>query len=207
MSRFPDKRAESLAAFTTGYFAELQRAAATVSAAAVEAAIELVRDAILRDAQIFSTGNGGSAAIANHLVCDYGKGLRSDTGWRPRVRALTSGSEVLTAISNDIGYEESFSFQLEGWARPGDLLITISSSGDSENIVRAIEWAKANGIKSIGMTGFSGGRSAAMVDVNLHVASDNYGVVEDVHQSLMHLIGQYLRLSQMPEELIAQRKF
>jgi phosphoheptose isomerase len=86
-------------------------------------------------------------------------------------------------------------------------LITISSSGESENIVRAALWAKDNGIPVIAMTGFSGGRSADIADVNLHVAADNYGVIEDIHQSLMHILAQHLRQAHMDEALIGQRKF
>jgi len=92
-------------------------------------------------------------------------------------------------------------------AAPGDLLITISASGDSENIVRALEWAGANGLAAIAMTGFSGGRSAGLADVNLHVAAENYGVVEDVHQSLMHCLSQYLRQRAMPPDLVSRRRF
>jgi phosphoheptose isomerase len=92
-------------------------------------------------------------------------------------------------------------------AAPGDVLITISSSGNSENIVRAIDWARGNGVGSISMTGFAGGRSKTLADVNLHVAAENYGVVEDIHQSMMHCLAQYLRQSAMPAELVARRVF
>ncbi len=102
---------------------------------------------------------------------------------------------------------EVFVYQLRSLARPGDALITISSSGDSENIVRAALWAKQSGIPVISMTGFSGGRSADIADVNLHVAADNYGVIEDVHQSLMHILAQHVRQAHMDEEVISQRKF
>ena len=98
------------------------------------------------------------------------------------------------------------SYQLSTLATQGDALITISSSGNSENIVRAATWAKANGLPVISMTGFDGGRSAGIADVNLHVKQDNYGVVEDVHQSLMHILAQYVRQTEMPEALIKKRK-
>jgi phosphoheptose isomerase len=92
-------------------------------------------------------------------------------------------------------------------AQSGDVLITISSSGDSENIVRAAQLAKDTGLSVISMTGFSGGRSADIADVNLHVNANNYGVIEDVHQSLMHILAQYVRQSHMAESVIQQRKF
>jgi phosphoheptose isomerase len=92
-------------------------------------------------------------------------------------------------------------------AMPGDVLITIRSSGNSENIVRAIDWARTHEVGSIAMTGFAGGRSAKLADVNLHVAADNYGVVEDIHQSMMHCLAQYLRQSAMSPEQVASRPF
>ena len=98
-------------------------------------------------------------------------------------------------------------YPLRTMARPGDVLISISSSGNSENIVRAVAWARDNGVGTIALTGFSGGRSADDADVNLHVDAANYGVVEDVHQSLIHVLAQYLRQKAMPPELVASRTF
>ena len=207
MSRFPDHRTDNVGAFAADYFDELHRATATVATDAVQRAADLIAACVGRDDEVFAAGNGGSAAIANHLVCDYGKGMRADTDWRPRVRSLAANPEMMTAIGNDIGYAEIFAHQLESFARPGDLLITVSSSGESENIVRALHWARDNRVGSIGLTGFSGGRAAQICDVNIHVDSDNYGVVEDVHQSVMHLLGQFLRQSRMPDELVGQRRF
>ena len=152
-------------------------------------------------------GNGGSAAIANHLLCDFQKGIQTDTAVKPRVVSLSSHPELITAIGNDIGFEDIFVFQLRTMARPGDVLMTISSSGNSENIVRCMKWAKDNGVPTIALVGFSGGRSGNMADVTIHVAAKNYGTVEDVHQSVMHLLAQYLRQSHMNDEQIACRKF
>lgn len=207
MTRFPGRKTADIAEYFDGYAAELTRAASTVSRDALHAAQALLKDCMRRDNNVFSCGNGGSAAIANHLVCDFGKGMRADTTLRPRVRSLSSGPEILTAIGNDLSYADTFSHQLEGFGRPGDLLISVSSSGDSENIVRAVQWAKDNGMGTIAMTGFAGGRSAALADVSLHVASENYGVVEDMHQSLMHALAQFVRQSLMSEDLVLKRKF
>jgi phosphoheptose isomerase len=125
----------------------------------------------------------------------------------PRIVSLSTTVEMITAIGNDLSYDEVFVYQLRSLARPGDALITISSSGNSENIVRAALWARDNGIPVIAMTGFSGGRSATIADVNLHVKADNYGVIEDTHQSLMHILAQYARQAHMPEGLVRERKF
>ena len=115
--------------------------------------------------------------------------------------------EIVTAIANDIAFEDCFVYQLRTAARPGDLLMTFSASGDSENIVRALDWAGANGVESIALTGFDGGRAASLATINLHVDGDNYGVIEDTHQSIMHMLAQYLRQARMPDALIAERKF
>jgi len=204
---FPDERYDDVGCFADAYFALAGEAAASVDRAGLrEAAATLTR--VHRDGgMIYSCGNGGSAAIANHLVCDHCKAVQSDTGLKPRIYSLSATIEIMTAVSNDLSYDEVFVYQLRSLARPGDALVSISSGGDSENIVRAVSWAKDNGIPVIAMTGFSGGRSAALADVNLHVDAHNYGVIEDVHQSLMHILAQYIRQAHMDEETIRQRKF
>ncbi len=204
---FPSAVPASPAAFLREYRRHLDRALASVPEAALSSAVELIGAALARDATIFTCGNGGSAAIANHFVCDFGKGLATDTPHRARIRSLSASAELLTAIANDIDYADIFAHQLAGAARPGDLLIAISSSGNSENIVRALQWGHDNGLATIALTGFSGGRGARLADVNLHVAAQNYGIVEDAHQALMHILAQYLRATAMPADLIAQRRF
>ena len=159
----------------------------------------MIGDAIRRRRMIYACGNGGSAAISGHMLCDFLKGIQTDTALRPRVVCLSSQLELITAIANDVGYGEVFAYQLKTMAEPGDVLISISSSGNSENIVRAIDWARQNGMGTIAMTGFSGGRSSKLADITLHVAAENYGIVEDVHQSMMHILAQYLRQSAIAE--------
>jgi len=205
--KFPGQKYAKASEFADSYFDAVAQAMATVDRDAVGRAAEILKVAIAADNWIFSCGNGGSAAIANHLICDCGKGMRADTTLRPRVHSLSHSVEMVTAIGNDIAFEEVFAHQLQGAARPGDVLVTISSSGDSEDIIRAITWAQANGMKVIAMSGFSGGRSARLADVSLHVACENYGAVEDVHQALMHLLAQYLRQAEMSSELIKNCKF
>lgn len=204
---FPHRPYSDIATFFGDYAQQLAQAAASVDRGALDKAQSLLQAAIARDNVLYACGNGGSTAIANHLVCDCGKGMTADSGLRPRVHSLSATTEMLTAIANDIEYAEVFAYQLSVFARPGDVLITISSSGDSENVVRALAWARDHGMSSIAMTGFSGGRSARMADVSLHVAADNYGVVEDTHQTLMHALAQFIRQSHMPADLVAARRF
>ena len=193
MPYFPDRLISDAGSFADEYFQRLSAAAATVDRRKISAAGELIIQTIDKGGRIYSAGNGGSAAIANHLVCDCLKGIRTDTDLKPKVHSFSATVELLTAIVNDIGVEEMFSFQLESMGQAGDLLIAISSSGTSPNIVRTIETAKRMGISTIAMTGFTGGRSRQDADVSLHVDCDNYGVIEDVHQSLMHILAQYTR--------------
>jgi phosphoheptose isomerase len=204
---FPDERYADAGSYADAYFAYAAAAAAAVDRASLAAAAAILTRVHKDGGMVYSCGNGGSAAIANHLVCDHCKAVQSDTGLHPRIYSLSATIEIMTAISNDLSYDEVFVYQLRSLAKPGDALVAISSSGDSENIVRAVSWAKDNGIPVIAMTGFSGGRAAGLADVNLHVPDDNYGVVEDVHQSLMHILAQYIRQAHMDEGTIKQRRF
>jgi len=204
---FPDKKFSNVASYTDDYFTEYSAASASVDREKLSQAIDILAQAYSEGNIVYCCGNGGSAAISNHLVCDHCKLIQTDTNLTPRIVSLSSTIEMITAIGNDISYDEVFNYQFRSMATPGDVLITISSSGDSENIVRTAQSAKEFGNPVISMTGFDGGRSSKIADVNLHVSANNYGVVEDVHQSLMHIMAQYVRQSEMDEALIQQRKF
>ena len=204
---FPDNKFSNAGSYARAYFEKFQDAVETIDWEKLQQAADILTKVYRDGGMVYSCGNGGSAAIANHLVCDHCKLVQTDTQLTPRVVSLSATVEIITAIGNDISYDEIFLYQLRSLARPGDALITISSSGDSENIVRAAKWAKENGLSVISMTGFSGGRSAKIADVNLHVTADNYGVIEDTHQSLMHILAQYVRQAHMDEAVIKQRKF
>ena len=204
---FPDEKFTDMGAFAEAYFQASQAAQASVDRVALAKAGALLAGAYAARKTVYVCGNGGSAAISNHLVCDHLKGGQTDTGLRPRVVSLSATIETITAVANDISYDEVFVYQLRTLADPGDVLISISSSGDSENVVRACEWAKANDLAVIAMTGFAGGRTQGLADVNLHVAGDNYGVVEDTHQALMHILAQFIRQDHMTADLIKNRKF
>ena len=204
---FPDKKFASVAEYASAYFDQGKAAAASVDAEKLEAAFVCLDAAYERGGMVYVCGNGGSASISNHLVCDHSKGGQTDTDLRPKVVSLSTNMEMITAIANDISFDDIFVYQLRTLAEDGDMLITISSSGDSENIVRAAGWAKEKGLDVIAFTGFDGGRSAKLATINLHVEGDNYGVVEDTHQSLMHILAQYIRLKRMDDGTIQERKF
>ena len=204
---FPEQKYGAMDAYVDDYFSAYGSGAKSVSRENLARAAAVLTQAYRAGNMVYACGNGGSAAISNHLVCDHQKGVRTDTSLSPRVMSLSSNIEIITAIANDISYDDVFIHQLQSMAAAGDVLITISASGDSENVVRAARWARDNGLEVIAMTGFSGGRSAALATVGLHVDGDNYGVIEDLHQSLMHILAQYIRQAEMDDDLVGMRKF
>lgn len=207
MMTFPDRKYPAVAEFLDDYRARVRDALASVDGAALAKAAALLEAAYARAATVYACGNGGSASIANHLACDHLKGTRTDTDLRPRVVSLSTNVELMTAIANDIAFADVFVYQLQSLAKAGDVLVTISSSGDSENVVKAAQWARGNGIEVIAFSGFAGGRTREIASVSLHVLGDNYGIVEDAHQSLMHVLAQYIRQKRMDEKLVKARKF
>ena len=204
---FPQARYESAYLFAEHYAGELGQALGTVDLAAFDRASKVLADAYDRDAAVFVCGNGGSASIANHLQCDHVKGVRVGTELHTRVTSLATNVEILSAIANDIGYDAVFEYQLESMARPGDVLVAVSSSGRSPNIIRALAWAESHGMQTIAMTGFGGGEARTMAGVSIHVDAANYGIVEDAHQACMHLLAQYARQSRMAPHVVATTVF
>jgi phosphoheptose isomerase len=206
-ARFPLTRFEEAGTYLGAYVSEFDRAAASINWVDVNQAVEILLAAYTRGATVFSCGNGGSASVANHLECDHVKGIRSETDLWPRVVSLSTNVELLTAIANDLGYEDVFCYQLESQSRPGDVLLAVSSSGGSPNIVRALTWAREHQLRTIAFTGFAGGAARELAEASVHVDCANYGVVEDLHQSVMHAIAQYIRQSRMAEEAVAATIF
>ena len=203
-ARFPSAPYDRAALYFADYIQEAARAASSVDVAALELAASILVEAYSCGNGVFSCGNGGSAAIANHLQCDHLKGIRTATDITPRVVSLSSSVELLTAIANDMAYEDVFAYQLESHSSAGDVLIAVSSSGRSPNILRALTYAREHGLKTIALTGFEGGAAQALADVSIHVDAANYGIVEDLHQAIMHALAQYIRQSRMtPSTILA----
>ena len=147
---------------------------------------------IKRKGTIYVCGNGGSAAIANHYVCDFLKFFRQKSKYMPKIISLSNNIETITAIANDIDYKKIFSYQAESLCEKKDLIIIISSSGNSKNIIEILKTAKKKKVKTIGFSGFKGGYLKNNSDVSVHIAAQNYGVSEDAHHILMHILLQYL---------------
>jgi phosphoheptose isomerase len=205
--KFPIGPYESAASYFDAYAEELARAAKSIEPTMLERAAATLMEAYLRGARIFSCGNGGSASIANHMQCDHVKGVRTATDLSPRVLSLSTNMELLTAIANDTGYENIFVYQLQSQSEPGDVLLAVSSSGRSPNIVRALAWARDQGLRTIAITGFDGGAARATAEVSVHVDCANYGIIEDLHQAITHALAQYIRQSRMSADTISTTVF
>lgn len=176
------------------YAQRVNRGILSVDKTQFQKAFDVLCDAYLNGKkEVFICGNGGSLTMSDHFHCDHGKGTHFDAKMKPRIQPLTNGS-ILTAIANDIGYDEVFSFQLNFKAKSDDILVAISASGNSPNIIRAITKAKELGMTVVAFVGFDGGKAKDLADVCLWVREDNYGIIEDCHQSFMHILAQSIRM-------------
>lgn len=152
---------------------------------------------IFKHKKIFVCGNGGSASVANHFLCDFNKGIKETTDKKliPEVISLTNSVELITAIANDLEYSKIFEYQLENLSSKGDILLIISCSGKSKNIINAAKYAKKNKLNIISLIGF--GKNRFLVNSSkfyINLETNNYGLTEDIFQSIMHMLSQYLRL-------------
>jgi D-sedoheptulose 7-phosphate isomerase len=175
------------------YIADLHSTLDILSTDTISRVISILHEARLNQRQIFVMGNGGSASTASHFACDLGKNTRRESWPNFKVLGLTDNMAIFSAFANDEGYENVFVQQLASFIHPGDVVIGISASGNSPNVLNAIQLAKQVQATTIGFTGFDGGRLGSLVDVNLHVMSDCIEQVEDIHLMLEHLICKALR--------------
>lgn len=156
--------------------------------AQINAALNLLDETRKKKGRIYICGNGGSAATASHFQNDFNKGVSEYIDLPFRFHCLNDNVSTLMAIANDIGYEEVFRFQLRGNVEPDDILVAISGSGNSKNVLNAVDYAKEQGTKVIGLTGFDGGRLKELCDVSLHVPVKSMQVTEDIHMIFDHLM-------------------
>lgn len=174
--------------FVDQYISRQVSALRSIKKEDVAKVVLLFRDALENDRQIFVCGNGGSAANASHFVTDLGKGSSDKTYRRFRCLALNDNVSWITALGNDYDYSEIFSRQIMNLARRGDLLLVMSVSGSSPNLVKVVDWAKSNGCTTIALVGGKKGRLAEMADHVLVVDDTHYGRVEDAHMGICHMI-------------------
>jgi D-sedoheptulose 7-phosphate isomerase len=143
--------------------------------------------------QVFTVGNGGSASTASHWAADIGKNTIGAHMKRFSVLSLNDNAAIVTALANDIGYESVFSEQLQNLIHPGDVLVAISASGNSPNILKAIEYAQSQCAEVVAILGFQGGRAKDMADLSIVVPSNHYGIIEDVHLVINHIVVDYFK--------------
>ena len=177
--------------FPAQYKAEVLKALETVDLSKVDQAIELFKDARAGGRQIFVCGNGGSASTASHFACDIVKGASYSRSQRFRIMALTDQIATLTAYANDVSYDCVFVEQLRNFAQPGDLVMCISGSGNSPNVIRAMEYANSIGCKTLALTGRDGGKLGPLAQLNIQVDAPHMGRIEDAHMIVCHMIGYY----------------
>jgi len=186
-------QSENVGVFATGYLSYLNQVLAGFNIEDISAFVKILVEVRECDAQIFFMGNGGSATTASHFANDLVIGTRS---WSKPFRAmsLTDNQAIVTAISNDDGYENIFVMQLQALMKKGDAVVAISASGNSRNLVRALEYANSKGVTTVGITSFDGGQLRQIAKLKVHVPSNKgeYGPAEDAHMVLNHLVGTYL---------------
>lgn len=190
IDRFFTRDVATFANSYLGYLAEVLKA---IDVQEIVRFVQTLLDARERGATVFFIGNGGSAATASHFANDLAIGTNSYE--KPfRVIGLTDNQAIITAIGNDFGYQDIFVRQLQVLGRAGDVVVAISASGNSPNLLSTFEYAKAAGIKTIALTAFDGGKMKIMADEGIHVptAPKEYGPAEDAHMVLDHLVGAYL---------------
>tara|TARA_B100000575_G_scaffold291984_1_gene299208 strand:+ start:7930 stop:8553 length:624 start_codon:yes stop_codon:yes gene_type:complete len=195
--KFPGKNNYDFTSFLDGYFSGLDKACEVIDRDELSKIVETITDIIKEGNIIYTCGNGGSTAISEHFIADFLKGSSIGTTITPKFHSLSSNVPTLTAVANDIGYDEIFSFQLSRYGRHGDALISVSSSGNSPNIVHAIKKASSLGMTTISFVGFDGGEAKNISDYCIHIPIHNYGIVEDAHHILMHIISQFIRMKNL----------
>ena len=183
--------------FVNGYLGEIRRCVDSLPMADVARFLECLERAYQDDRQVYIIGNGGSAATASHMACDLAKNVYPATSMgtvrRFRVSSLTDNVALITALANDCGYDRVFSEQLTNVLQKDDLVVAISASGNSPNILDALALARDRGARTAALLGFDGGRARDMVDVALVVGSHDYGHVEDLHLVVNHLAATWMR--------------
>src|ERR1700704_253046 len=178
------------------YFHDLTALIPQLPYGAINSIVSIFLDTFAQQRTVYVFGNGGSAASASHMMCDINKGASGlVAGKRPKVMALTDNASLISAWANDFGYERIFSEQLKTFIKPGDVAFAISTSGDSPNVLLALETAREQGALTVGLAGCQGGQMKSLCDICAVVPSDNVQVIEDLHQAMLHSIFTAVRES------------
>ena len=172
------------------YYAREVRAIGSLDPAELSRAMNALLSCYEREGTVYAFGNGGSSATASHMACDFNKGACANVGKRFRFVCLNDNVPTLTAVANDMSFDDVFFYQIEDKLREGDLVLAISGSGNSRNVLKAAEYAKGQGIEILAMTGYDGGRLDRLADYHLRVPADDMQIAEDLHMGFDHMMMQ-----------------
>ena len=179
--------------FFDDYSNLLKNAMDNIAREDIQKLLDWIEEARLQGKHVVILGNGGSAAAASHWVCDFGKGINTETSKRLKIMAPVDNGAIFSALGNDCGYETTFAEQMRNYLEPGDLVISLSVSGNSSNLLEAHRYAREVGAKTVCIVGDYDGQLVSLSDFPIVIRSKNYGVVEDVHIILEHAISQAMR--------------
>lgn len=179
--------------YIRSYINNIKQTIDNINTDEIIAVADILLETYKSDRRIFVMGNGGSASTASHMACDLAKGTSCEGKKRFSVISLNDNTAHFTAIANDISYEDIFSEQLKNILQKGDLVLVISASGNSPNLIKAMKYARLKGAKTAALLGFSGGECKELADVYAHIKKNDYGIVEDIHLMIEHMITKYFK--------------
>jgi D-sedoheptulose 7-phosphate isomerase len=174
------------------YLAKLNHATSLIPLSQVDKLLSAIKACWEQNRQVFLCGNGGSAGNAIHIANDFLYGVAKKIGGGIKIHALPANSSIVTCLANDVGYQRIFSEQIAVYGQPGDILIVLSGSGNSPNVVEAIEQARRSNVKSFAILGYSGGRTLELADEAIHIPIDDMQIAEDLQLIIMHMVMQSL---------------
>lgn len=195
--KFPVKQILKSKEFYLKYINEKNDLLQKIDFKKIEKIIKLLQKCFKDNNIVYTCGNGGSSSLSEHFTCDFVKQANNKTNLKVKSISLTSNFSLISAIANDINYDQIFSFQIERLCKKNDILFLFSVSGNSPNMIKAIKKANMIGVKTISFTGFNGGKLAKLSNLNLNFPIANFGIVEDCHLTMMHFFSQYLRNSKI----------
>lgn len=206
-SEFPTMNYTGMISYWHHYADEITTITSRIKGSDIAKAAEVLIRAYQNEQNIFIAGNGGAASIANHFECDHTNHLAHDNFWYTNIYSLCSNVELITAAANDIGYDSIFSYQLEHKSQPRDVLLVFTVSGNSANIVRAVQCANELGLHTIAVVACDGGKVAGLANTTIQIPTSNYGLAEDVMQMVMHSLAQFIRQTRMSDRAIQSARF
>lgn len=183
----------SIKSFAKTYIEDIKSSLDTLDLDSIERIVDVLWTAYSNDKQVFIMGNGGSASTSSHFACDLSKGTVVKGRKRLRVICLNDNTALITALSNDLNYDDVFKEQLKNLVNPDDVVIVMTASGNSPSVLKAVECARENDATTLGFIGFDGGKLYPLVDESIVIKNTNYGYIEDIHLVLVHMISQSLK--------------